>query len=74
MVTQKACQSNYQGSKIEIIKADEMVYLVVEKLSDIRSNDVKDFQPILEKIKDMFNISKNKIVSSKNCFETNFTR
>ena len=62
MVTQKACQSNYQGSKIEIIKADEMVYLVVEKLSDIRSNDVKDFQPILEKIKDMFNISKNKIV------------
>ena len=62
MVTQKACQSNSQGSKIEIIKADEMVYPVVEKLSDIRSNDVKEFQPILEKIKDMFNNSKNKIV------------
>ena len=31
MVTQKVCQSNFQASEIEIIKADEMVSLVVEQ-------------------------------------------
>ena len=33
-----------------------MLSLLVEQLSDIRSNDVKEFQPILEKSKDILNI------------------
>ena len=37
-----------------------MVSLVVEQLSDIRSNDVREFQPILER-SNMFNISKIKL-------------
>ena len=38
-----------------------MVSLAVEQLSDIQSNDVKEFRPILEKSKDMLNISKTKL-------------
>ena len=38
-----------------------MVSLAVDHLSNIRSNDVKEFQPILEKSKDMLKISKIKL-------------
>ena len=38
-----------------------MVSPVVKQFSDIRSNNVKEFQPTLEKSKDMFIISKIKL-------------
>ena len=41
-------------------QAYEIVSLVVELLNDIQSNDIKEFQPILEKSKFILNISKTK--------------
>ena len=38
-----------------------MIFLVVEQLSNIRSNGVKEFQPTLEKSKDILNIPKIKL-------------
>ena len=46
---------------IEIIKAYEMVSLVVEQFSGNCSNDVKEFQQVLEKGKGMLSISKIKL-------------
>ena len=57
----KGLSKQLQGSLIEIIKTYEMVSLEVDHLSNIRSNDVKEFQPILEKSKDMLKISKIKL-------------
>ena len=61
MITQKAHQRKLQGSTIEIIKAYQIISHVVEQLSDICSNKVKEFQPIVEKSRDMLNISKIKL-------------
>ena len=38
-----------------------MVFLEVEQLSDIRSNDLKEFEPIVEENKDISSISKIKL-------------
>ena len=57
----KGLSEQFQGSTIKIIKSDEMISPVVEKLSDIRSNDVKEFQLTLEESKDILNISKLKL-------------
>ena len=54
----KGLSKQLQGSTIEIIKAYEIVSLLVEHLSDIRSNNVKKRQLILEKSKDMLYIPK----------------
>ena len=61
----KGLSKQLQGSTIEIIKAYEIVSLLVGQLSDIRSNDVKKLQLILEKSKDMLNISKIKLEISR---------
>ena len=53
-----------------------MVSPVVKQFSDIRSNNVKEFQPTLEKSKDMFIISKIKLevprTSSKQTLRLHF--
>ena len=61
----KGLSKQLQGSTIEIIKAYEIVSLLVGQLSDIRSNDVKKLQLILEKSRDMLNISKIKLEISR---------
>ena len=42
-----------------------MISLAVEQLSNIPSNDVKEFQPTFEKSNNMLNISKIKLESSR---------
>ena len=69
----KSLSKHLQGSTSEIIKAYEMVSLEVEPLSDIQSNGIKEFQPILEKSR-YVEYFQNKIESSKNCFEIIFRR
>ena len=54
----KGVSKQLQASTTEIIKAYEMLSFAVEQLSDIRGNEFKEFQAILEKRKDMLDISK----------------
>ena len=53
----KGLSKQLQGSAIEVATAYEMVSLITEQVSDIRSNQVNEFQEMFKKCETMTNLS-----------------